>query len=125
LGSSDIAFFGSFGICFRAKNTKNTVDFIIVDFLYFTNDGIPNHTFYRHWKRRMELQKKHWFVLKNYEKDKNQYILLEPAGYIPYFSGLKAIDEVGLVDKEIQKEIKKISPTIGETPQKIENRNIF
>ena len=45
--------------------------------------------------------------LKDYEKDKNQYILLEPAGYIPYFSGLKAIDEVGLVDKEIQSEIKK------------------
>ncbi|WP_374450564.1 hypothetical protein [Cloacibacterium normanense] len=45
--------------------------------------------------------------LKDYEKDKNQYILLEPAGYIPYFSGLKAIDEVGLVDKEIQAEIKK------------------
>ena len=45
--------------------------------------------------------------LKHYEKDKNQYILLEPAGYIPYFSGLKAIDEVGLVDKEIQAEIKK------------------
>ncbi|MFN8363285.1 MAG: hypothetical protein U0T85_06700 [Cloacibacterium normanense] len=33
--------------------------------------------------------------------------MLEPAGYIPYFSGLKAIDEVGLVDKEIQTEIKK------------------
>ena len=47
------------------------------------------------------------FFLKDYEKDKNQYILLEPAGYIPYFSGLKAIDEVGLVDKEIQTEIKK------------------
>lgn len=45
--------------------------------------------------------------LKDYEKDKNQYILLEPAGYIPYFSGLKAIDEVGLEDKEIQTEIKK------------------
>lgn len=45
--------------------------------------------------------------LKDYEKDKNQYIFLEPAGYIPYFSGLKAIDEVGLVDKEIQTEIKK------------------
>lgn len=45
--------------------------------------------------------------LKDYEKDKNQYILLEPAGYIPYFSSLKAIDEVGLVDKEIQTEIKK------------------
>lgn len=48
--------------------------------------------------------------LKDYEKDKNQYILLEPAGYIPYFSGLKAFDEVGLVDKEIQEEIKKDKP---------------
>lgn len=42
-----------------------------------------------------------------YEKDKNQWILLEPAGYVPYFSGLKTIDEVGLVDKQIQSEIKK------------------
>ncbi|WP_370900162.1 hypothetical protein [Chryseobacterium gossypii] len=45
--------------------------------------------------------------LNRYEKDKNQWILLEPAGYVPYFSGLKAIDEVGLVDKQIQEEIKK------------------
>ena len=43
--------------------------------------------------------------LHQYEKDKNQWILLEPAGYIPYFSGLKTIDEVGLVDKAIQTEI--------------------
>ena len=45
--------------------------------------------------------------LNQYEKDKNQWILLEPAGYVPYFSGLKTIDEVGLVDKKIQEEIKK------------------
>lgn len=45
--------------------------------------------------------------LNHYEKDKNQWILLEPAGYVPYFSGLKTIDEVGLVDKQIQEEIKK------------------
>lgn len=45
--------------------------------------------------------------LKDYEKNKNEYILLEPAGYIPYFSGLKTIDEVGLVDKKIQEEIRK------------------
>ncbi|MEG0925368.1 hypothetical protein [Chryseobacterium sp.] len=45
--------------------------------------------------------------LNQYEKDKNQWILLEPAGYVPYFSGLKTIDEVGLVDKQIQEEIKK------------------
>jgi hypothetical protein len=43
--------------------------------------------------------------LNKYEKDKNQWILLEPAGYVPYFSGLKSIDEVGLVDKQIQTEI--------------------
>lgn len=42
-----------------------------------------------------------------YEKDKKQWILLEPAGYVPYFSKLKTIDEVGLVDKQIQEEIKK------------------
>ncbi|KFF25949.1 hypothetical protein [Chryseobacterium vrystaatense] len=45
--------------------------------------------------------------LNTYEKDKNQWILLEPAGYVPYFSGLKTIDEVGLVDKQIQTEVKK------------------
>lgn len=43
--------------------------------------------------------------LNQYEKDKKQWILLEPAGYVPYFSGLKTIDEVGLVDKEVQSEI--------------------
>ena len=48
--------------------------------------------------------------LNQYEKDKNQWILLEPAGYVPYFSGLKTIDEVGLVDKEVQEEIKKDKP---------------
>lgn len=45
--------------------------------------------------------------LKHYEQDKNQWIFLEPAGYVPYFSELKTIDEVGLVDKEILSEIKK------------------
>lgn len=54
-----------------------------------------------HYRRSIGL------FLKDYEKDKSQYILLEPAGYIPYFSGLKAIDEVGLVDVQIQSEIKK------------------
>ncbi|MGC4128366.1 MAG: hypothetical protein QM564_02140 [Bergeyella sp.] len=48
--------------------------------------------------------------LNQYEKDKNQWILLEPAGFVPYFSQLKTIDEVGLVDKEIQEEIKKDKP---------------
>lgn len=43
--------------------------------------------------------------LDEYEKDKNQYIFLEPAGYVPYYSGLKTIDEVGLVDKKIHEEI--------------------
>ena len=43
--------------------------------------------------------------LNEYEKDKSQWIFLEPAGYIPYFSGLNTIDEVGLVDKGIQNEI--------------------
>lgn len=43
--------------------------------------------------------------LNEYEKDKNQWILLEPAGFVPYFSSLKTIDEVGLVDKQIQEEM--------------------
>lgn len=45
--------------------------------------------------------------LNSYEKDKNQWVFLEPAGYVPYFSGLKTIDEVGLVDQEVQDEIRK------------------
>ncbi|MDL1913436.1 MAG: hypothetical protein FDW93_02785 [Bergeyella sp.] len=44
--------------------------------------------------------------LDRYEKNKNEWIFLEPAGYIPYFSGLKTIDEVGLVDKGVQKEMR-------------------
>ncbi len=43
--------------------------------------------------------------LNQYEKDKSQWIFLEPAGFVPYFSGLKTIDEVGLVDKGVQEEI--------------------
>lgn len=43
--------------------------------------------------------------LNDYEKDKNQWIFLEPAGFVPYFSGLKTIDEVGLVDRGVQGEI--------------------
>lgn len=45
--------------------------------------------------------------LNSYEKDKDQWIFLEPAGYVPYFSGLKTIDEVGLVDEKVQDEIRK------------------
>lgn len=45
--------------------------------------------------------------LDKYEKDKNQWIFLEPAGYVPYFSKLKTIDEVGLVDKGVLDEIQK------------------
>lgn len=48
--------------------------------------------------------------LKDYEKDKNQWMLLEPAGFVPYFSELKTIDEVGLVDKQIQEEMIKDKP---------------
>ena len=48
--------------------------------------------------------------LNDYEKDKKQWIFLEPAGYVPYFSKLKTIDEVGLVDHGVQEEIKKDKP---------------
>lgn len=41
------------------------------------------------------------------ESDKNKVIFLEPAGYIPYFSGLKVMDWVGLVDRRVTEEIKK------------------
>lgn len=43
--------------------------------------------------------------LDQHEKNKNEWIFLEPAGYVPYFSKLKTIDEVGLVDHGVQKEI--------------------
>ncbi len=42
--------------------------------------------------------------LNTIEPDKEQYIFLEPAGYIPYFSQLKVIDYVGLVDKRLTEE---------------------
>lgn len=42
--------------------------------------------------------------LDSIEPDKNKYIFLEPAGYIPYFSKLKVIDYVGLVDKRLTDE---------------------
>lgn len=38
------------------------------------------------------------------EPNKDKYIFLEPAGYIPYFSKLKVIDYVGLVDKRLTEE---------------------
>ena len=42
--------------------------------------------------------------LDSIEPNKNKYIFLEPAGYIPYFSKLKVIDYVGLVDKRLTEE---------------------
>jgi len=45
--------------------------------------------------------------LNEHEPDKNQWIFLEPAGFIPYYSHLKTIDHVGLVDKKVQDEIAK------------------
>lgn len=42
--------------------------------------------------------------LDSIEPNKDKYIFLEPAGYIPYFSKLKVIDYVGLVDKRLTEE---------------------
>lgn len=42
--------------------------------------------------------------LDSIEPNKNKYIFLEPAGYIPYYSQLKVIDYVGLVDKRLTEE---------------------
>ena len=101
LGSTDFAFCSDFGICFRAKTYKfcgfSAFHFYILPMAAFqTIHSIATGNGEWNYRRSIGL------FLKDYEKDKNQYILLEPAGYIPYFSGLKAIDEVGLVDKEIQ-----------------------
>ncbi len=65
------------------------------------------------WNYRKEIGN----YLSIYEEDKNETIFLEPAGYIPFYSGLKTIDFVGLVDKEIQAELRKdnkyfIQPTL-------------
>ncbi|MGM5629511.1 hypothetical protein O2K51_01315 [Apibacter raozihei] len=49
------------------------------------------------------------------EPDKTKTIYLEPAGYIPYFSKLKAIDYVGLVDKRVSEEFKKGDPNVDQT----------
>jgi hypothetical protein len=46
------------------------------------------------------------------------------CGYVPYFSGLKTIDEVGLVDKQIQEEIKKDKTNYWINTVKTENPNI-
>ncbi len=52
--------------------------------------------------------------LDSIEPNKNKYIFLEPAGYIPYFSKLKVIDYVGLVDKRLTEEnIAKNGQAIG------------
>ena len=83
--------------------------------LYLPNACLPDGSLYCDRKRRVELPQNNWYLLNQYEKDKNQWILLEPAGYVPYFSGLKTIDEVGLVDKQIQEEIKKIRSITGST----------
>lgn len=42
--------------------------------------------------------------LDSIEPNKEKYIFLEPAGYIPYFSKLNVIDYVGLVDKRLTEE---------------------
>lgn len=53
------------------------------------------------WNYRREIG----LFLDRHEKDKSQWIFLEPAGFIPYYSHLNTIDYVGLVDKEIQNDI--------------------
>lgn len=45
--------------------------------------------------------------IKNEKTDLNQSILLEPAGIIPFYTGLYTYDEVGLVNKRINDEMLK------------------
>ena len=54
----------------------------------------------------VELQKKHWFVSKDYEKEKiNTFFARNQQVIFPYFSGFKGNRwKFGLVDKEIQTE---------------------
>lgn len=53
-----------------------------------------------------EYNRKVGLYLDSIEPDKSKTVFLEPAGYIPYFSKLKAIDYVGLVDKRVLEEFK-------------------
>jgi hypothetical protein len=48
------------------------------------------------WNYRREIG----IYMDKIEPDKSQQIFLEPAGYIPYFSGLRTIDQVGLVERK-------------------------
>ncbi|MCB9202635.1 MAG: hypothetical protein H6604_06270 [Flavobacteriales bacterium] len=48
------------------------------------------------WNYRREIG----LYLDKIEPDKSQKIFLEPAGYVPYFSKLKTVDQVGLVDRK-------------------------
>lgn len=48
------------------------------------------------WNYRREIG----IYMNKIEPDKAQQIFLEPAGYIPYFSGLRTIDQVGLVERK-------------------------
>jgi len=48
------------------------------------------------------------------EPDKNKTIYLESAGYISYFSKLKVIDFVGLVDQRVTEEFKKDRKNVDE-----------
>ncbi|MDR2206296.1 MAG: hypothetical protein LBE36_09115 [Flavobacteriaceae bacterium] len=48
------------------------------------------------------------------EPNKNKTIYLEAAGYISYFSKLKVIDYVGLVDKRVTEEFKKDPKNVDE-----------
>jgi hypothetical protein len=107
LGSANFTFCSGSYICFGAEREKKSlagflVVFYILPMLAFqTVHSIATGNGEWNYRRSIGL------YLDLYEKDKKQWILLEPAGYVPYFSGLKTIDEVGLVDKQIQEEIKK------------------
>ncbi|MGL6039341.1 MAG: hypothetical protein ACRC0E_10700, partial [Soonwooa sp.] len=75
--------------------------YIIPMLAYQTIHSIATGNGEWHYRRSIGL------FLDQYEKDKNQWIFLEPAGFVPYYSHLKTIDEVGLVDRGVQTEIVK------------------
>jgi hypothetical protein len=106
LGSADFTFVPVLIFVLEQKE-KEIFGWVLDYFLYSSNVGFSDihsiATGNGEWNYRRSIG----LYLDLYEKDKKQWILLEPAGYVPYFSGLKTIDEVGLVDKQIQEEIKK------------------
>ncbi|MDR1876884.1 MAG: hypothetical protein LBQ84_04600 [Flavobacteriaceae bacterium] len=93
----------------RVKVTVYVILFFIPLLLYQTIHSIATGHGEWYYNRKVGL------YIDSIEPDKSKTIYLEPAGYIPYFSKLKAIDYVGLVDKRVTEEFKKGKNNVHES----------